>query len=57
MEVRYELRCKKCGHDFIKKSEELIDEDIGKGEFTVKCPNCKTIGSEKDFIVLSQREI
>lgn len=57
MKVRYELRCKDCGHEFIVTSDDLYDEDINKDEFIVECPSCEGIGSETEFIILNQREI
>lgn len=57
MKVRYELRCKECGHEFIVTSDELIDENINKGEFIVECPDCEGTGTEKNFLILNQREI
>lgn len=57
MKLRYELRCKNCGRDFIVTSDDLYDEDIDKGEFIAECPDCEGIGSETEFIILNQREI
>jgi len=57
MELKYRLVCKTCGHEFVARSEDLIDEDTMTDSFTVVCPECETEGTDDNFRVKEQWEI